>query len=193
MKMDLTPLLVAFSFIFLNELGDKTQLAVITLCARNDWKSVLGGAMLAFALVDGLSVLIGKGFSEVIPALFIQTAGGIIFIVFGLYLLLHKESENENLKLVGDSSGFVSALFFVSLAEFGDKTQLAVIILAANYAEPFLVFLGVMLAFSTITVIGILVGRGLTRVVPKKYWRLVSALLFIGSGVIFLLQSTIFT
>ncbi len=191
--MDLTPFLIAFSFIFLNELGDKTQLAVITLCSRHNWKSVLGGAMLAFTLIDGLSVLAGKGVSEVVPAFWIQVIGGIIFIAFGSYLLSHKKSENESLKATRKGSGFISTLILISLAELADKTQLAVIILAAKYSEINMIFLGVISAFLTVTVIGILIGRGLVCMVPRKYLRVLSALLFIGSGLIFLLQPVIFT
>jgi len=191
--MDLTPFLIAFSFIFLNELGDKTQLAVITLCSRHNWKSVLGGAMLAFTLIDGLSVLAGKGVSEVVPAFWIQVIGGIIFIAFGSYLLSHKKSENESLKATRKGSGFISTLILISLAELADKTQLAVIILAAKYSEINMIFLGVISAFLTVTVIGILIGRGLVYMVPRKYLRVLSALLFIGSGLIFLLQLVIFT
>jgi len=191
--MDLTPFLIAFSFIFLNELGDKTQLAVITLCSRHGWKSVLGGAMLAFTLIDGLSVLAGKGVSEVVPAFWIQIVGGIIFIAFGFYLLSHKKSENKSLKAIRKGSGFISTLILVSLAELGDKTQLAVIILAAKYSEVNTIFLGVIFAFLTVTIVGILIGRGLVHLVPKKYLRVLSALLFIGSGLIFLLQPVIFT
>jgi len=191
--MNLIPFLAAFSFIFLAELGDKTQLAVITLCSRHDWKVVLSGAMLSFALIDGLSVLVGRGIAEVVPLFWIQIIGGVMFIAFGLYILLHKERENESFKLTEKSSGFISTLILISLAELGDKTQLAVIALAAEYAEVVMVFLGVISGFLAITVIGVLIGKGLIHLVPQRYLRLVSAVLFIGFGIIFLLQPIAFT
>ena len=152
--MGLNSFFTAFLLIFLTELGDKTQLAVITLSSKYGWRSVISGAMLAFALIDGLSILAGKSISEVIPSFWIQITGGILFIAFGLYLLLRKEAKNERLKIPGKTSGFVSALIFVSLTELGDKTQLAVIVLAAEYAETILIFLGVISAFLAITIIG---------------------------------------
>ena len=191
--MNLIPFLAAFSFIFLAELGDKTQLAVITLCSRHDWKVVLSGAMLSFALIDGLSVLVGRGIAEVVPLFWIQIIGGVMFIAFGLYILLHKERKNESFKLTEKSSGFISTLILISLAELGDKTQLAVIALAAEYAEVVMVFLGVISGFLAITIIGVLIGKGLIHLVPQRYLRLVSAVLFIGFGIIFLLQPIVFT
>ena len=191
--MNLIPFLAAFSFIFLAELGDKTQLAVITLCSRHDWKVVLSGAMLSFALIDGLSVLVGRGIAEVVPLFWIQIIGGVMFIAFGLYILLHKERGNESFKLTEKSSGFISTLILISLAELGDKTQLAVIALAAEYAEAIMVFLGVISGFLAITIIGILIGKGLIHLVPQRYLRLISAILFIGFGIIFLLQPIGFT
>ena len=191
--MNLIPFLAAFSFIFLAELGDKTQLAVITLCSRHNWKVVLSGAMLSFALIDGLSVLVGRGIAEVAPLFWIQIIGGVMFIAFGLYILLHKERKNESFKLTEKSSGFISTLILISLAELGDKTQLAVIALAAEYAEVIMVFLGVISGFLAITIIGVLIGKGLIHLVPQRYLRLVSAVLFIGFGIIFLLQPIVFT
>jgi len=191
--MDLIPFLAAFSFIFLAELGDKTQLAVITLCSRHNWKDVLSGAVLSFALIDGLSVLVGRGIAEVMPLFWIQIIGGVMFIAFGLYILLHKERKNESFKLTEKSSGFISTLILISLAELGDKTQLAVIALAAEYAEAIMVFLGVISGFLAITIIGVLIGKGLIHLVPQRYLRLISAILFIGFGIIFLLQPIVFT
>ena len=191
--MNLITFLAAFSFIFLAELGDKTQLAVITLCSRHDWKVVLSGAMLSFALIDGLSVLVGRGIAEVVPLFWIRIIGGVMFIAFGLYILLHKERENESFKLTEKSSGFISTLILISLAELGDKTQLAVIALAAEYAEAIMVFLGVISGFLAITIIGVLIGKGLIHLVPQRYLRLISAILFIGFGIIFLLQPIVFT
>ena len=191
--MNLIPFLAAFSFIFLAELGDKTQLAVITLCSRHNWKAVLSGAVLSFALIDGLSVLVGRGIAEVVPLFWIQIIGGVMFIAFGLYILLHKERENESFKLTEKSSGFISTLILISLAELGDKTQLAVIALAAEYAEVIMVFLGVISGFLAITIIGVLIGKGLIHLVPQRYLRLTSAILFIGFGIIFLLQPIVFT
>jgi len=63
----------------------------------------------------------------------------------------------------------VPSFALVTIAELGNKTQLAVIALSAEYEFPLLVFTGVMMAFALVTGLGAIVGKVLTRVVPLKY------------------------
>jgi putative Ca2+/H+ antiporter (TMEM165/GDT1 family) len=62
--------------------------------------------------------------------------------------------------------------------ELGDKTQLAVIALAAESEFPLMVFVGVMLAFTLVTGLGATVGATLTKFVPLKYIQLASGIVF---------------
>jgi len=70
--------------------------------------------------------------------------------------------------------------------ELGDKTQLAVVSLAAEYDAPILVFVGVMLAFAALTGLGVVLGSAISKRVPLKYVRIGSGLLFIVFGVLFI-------
>jgi len=79
-----------------------------------------------------------------------------------------------------------STFSLVALMELGDKTQLAVISLAAEYDAPILVFVGVMLAFVALTGLSVLVGAALSRWVPMRYIRIGSGLLFLLFGVLFI-------
>ena len=57
--MDLTPLIASFTLFSLMEFGDKTHIAVITLSMKHKPFLVFAGALGAFAVVDGASVLVG--------------------------------------------------------------------------------------------------------------------------------------
>ena len=57
----ITIFLVSFGLIFTAELGDKTQLMVLSLALRYGGRPVLAGAILAFALLSGSAALVGKG------------------------------------------------------------------------------------------------------------------------------------
>jgi putative Ca2+/H+ antiporter (TMEM165/GDT1 family) len=70
--------------------------------------------------------------------------------------------------------------------ELGDKTQLAVVSLSAEYDAPVMVFIGVMLAFAELTTLGVVLGAAISRWVPLKYVRIGSGLLFIVFGVLFI-------
>jgi len=79
----------AFGVLFLAELGDKTQLAVITMTA--DSKSPLAvflGASLALVLVSLLGVIFGAVLGQYIPVEWLQRIVAIAFIVIGILMLL---------------------------------------------------------------------------------------------------------
>ncbi len=72
------------------------------------------------------------------------------------------------------------ALLFV--AELGDKTQLAVINMTCKHQKPWSVFLGAALALTAVTLIGVLCGQAITRVVPGPVLQKISAVLFVVLG-----------
>jgi len=76
--MDFLPLLASFGLILVAELGDKTQLAVISLSSKRKSKSVFVGALLAFAVVDGISALAGGAVAALIPAFWIGLGAGAL-------------------------------------------------------------------------------------------------------------------
>ena len=61
---------------------------------------------------------------------------------------------------------FFATFITVFLAELGDKTQLAALLLSAQSGRPLLVFLGASLALISSSLVGVLVGRWLANVVP---------------------------
>jgi putative Ca2+/H+ antiporter (TMEM165/GDT1 family) len=82
MTLDLLPLLSTFAIVALAEFGDKTQIAVVSLSAKHRPRSVFIGALLAFALVDGVSALIGGAIAPFISAFWIGLGAGISFLIF---------------------------------------------------------------------------------------------------------------
>ena len=81
----------AFVTLFLAELGDKTQLAVITMTAKTESRlAVFLGASLALVLVSLLGVLLGGVLSQYIPTEWLQRIVAVAFIVIGILMLLGK-------------------------------------------------------------------------------------------------------
>ena len=85
--MDLTPLVASFVLVVVAELGDKTQIAVVTLSSRFRAFSVFSGAMLAFLLTTGIAVAVGDALSLALPAFWIRVIVATIFLVFGFYTI----------------------------------------------------------------------------------------------------------
>ncbi|MBU3965827.1 MAG: TMEM165/GDT1 family protein [Euryarchaeota archaeon] len=183
--MDLTPLLTTFSLIALAEFGDKTQLAVIALSTRYDRRKVFTGVILAFALVTGLGVLVGDVIYRFIPQDVIRILAGLLFVAFGVIMLLSKEScETEDAAPIGNP--LLSAFSMIALAEMGDKTQLSAVTLVAKYESPYLVFTGALLALGLISLVGIFLGKKLCEIVPLSKIKLGAGALFILFGIMFL-------
>ncbi len=81
----------AFLTLFLAELGDKTQLAVITMTASTESKvSLFLGAASALVVVTIIGVLVGGVLSEYIPTVWLQRIVASAFIVIGVLMLLGK-------------------------------------------------------------------------------------------------------
>ncbi|CAN5325966.1 TMEM165/GDT1 family protein [soil metagenome] len=79
----------AFLTLFLAELGDKTQLAVITMTASTESKvSVFLGASLALVLVTLLAVLVGGVLTQWVPAEWLQRIVAVAFITIGVLMLI---------------------------------------------------------------------------------------------------------
>jgi len=188
--MNLTSLIASFVLVAVAELGDKTQIAVITLSSRFKALSVFSGAMLAFLLTTGIAVAIGDALTIVFPTFWIRIAAAAIFLVFGFYTIISRKGE-EQVKTREARNAVFSSFSLITLMELGDKTQFAVIALSAEYKFPLLVFLGVMLAFALITGIGVTAGTALMRCVPLKYIQLGSGLVFILFGIIFLVSAVL--
>jgi len=82
--------------------------------------------------------------------------------------------------------GWVTVFFTtattVFLAELGDKTQLAALLLSAESGRPLVVFLGASLALICSSLVGVLLGRWLSRMVPAHQLERGAGLLMLALG-----------
>jgi Ca2+/H+ antiporter, TMEM165/GDT1 family len=195
--MDWTTLLSTFGLLFVAELGDKTQLVVIsqTCKHRRAWPVFLGGA-LALTAVTGVGVAFGRLVAMLVPALLMKRIAAAAFVLMGLYILFElirsrgeaascptaepacDAAENRRRNWIAFSSTF--ALLFV--AEMGDKTQLAALSMATEAPSPWPVFIGGSLALTLVTALGVVFGQGLCKIIPERALKLVSAGAFIVIG-----------
>ena len=87
--MDWKLIASTFGVIFLAELGDKTQLAAISLSASSRKPlSVLIGASVALTAVSAIGVVVGAGLTEVVPIPVIRKVAAAAFVLIGLAMLL---------------------------------------------------------------------------------------------------------
>ncbi|HEV2763195.1 MAG TPA: TMEM165/GDT1 family protein [Pyrinomonadaceae bacterium] len=89
--MDWRVVLTTFGAIFLAEMGDKTQLAAMTMAAetKKPWAVFLGSA-LALVCVSAVGVFVGGALGQYLPLVWIKRAAAVMFIVIGVLILLDK-------------------------------------------------------------------------------------------------------
>jgi putative Ca2+/H+ antiporter (TMEM165/GDT1 family) len=87
--MDWRVFFTTFSLVFLAELGDKTQLATLSLAASGRSRLVVFlGAAAALVLTTSIAVLLGAGLARLVPPSWIQRAAGVGFLVMGVLFLI---------------------------------------------------------------------------------------------------------
>lgn len=171
--------LIPFVTISLAEIGDKTQLALFCLASRTHKRaSLLLGALLAFAINDGLAIVLGEFMSQVIPLVYVKIIAGVVFIGFGLLTLLKSSDESMKCEV---KNPFATAFTMIIVSEMGDKTQIATALFAASY-EPFTVFLGVLSALGLLSAVAIYLGQSLFAKIEPRLQSYLAGSLFILIG-----------
>lgn len=196
----LYPFFIAFILIFLAELGDKTQLLILSFASKSKTRNILLGIAIGTFFSHGLAIIFGGsiGALQNETVLFVlKFITYITFLMLGIIGFLPKkdnntEHENNLLKHLGKSS--LNYVFIIAIAimvgELGDKTFLATMGLGLEYPRFKLALIaGSILGMVVSNSIAILFGKFLERKIKKKYIEIVSNLIFIVFGIIgFIMQ-----
>jgi putative Ca2+/H+ antiporter (TMEM165/GDT1 family) len=89
--MDWRVFLTTFGVIFLAEMGDKTQLAAMTMAAqtKRPW-AVFIAAALALTAVSAIGVVVGSVIGDYIPLIWVKRVAAVAFILIGVLMLMNK-------------------------------------------------------------------------------------------------------
>ncbi|WP_242111487.1 TMEM165/GDT1 family protein [Luteimonas aquatica] len=167
----------------LAEIGDKTQLLALLLAARyrRPWPIVAGilvSTMLNHALAGSLGAMLTQWFSPGAMRWFV--AGS--FIAVALWTL-KPDKLDEGASALPPHGAFVATTIAFFLAEIGDKTQVATVLLAAKYSPLWQVVVGTTLGMLLANVPVVVLGSRFADRLPLKAARIVAALLFLALGV----------
>jgi putative Ca2+/H+ antiporter (TMEM165/GDT1 family) len=176
-----TPISTSYALIIAAEIGDKSQLVCMSLAARHRATPVILGAIAAFALLNTLAVMFGVAIANWVPDYIVASVVAILFALFGLHAVFFGEEDSEGEGLPEKSSHgiFLTTFLLITVAEFADKTQLAVVALSST-ALPLAIWVGATLALATTTIIGVAVGRSLLNKMPLPILHKVGGLMFIA-------------
>lgn len=179
---------VAFAVVFVAELGDKTQLVAMSLAARYRTITVLAGITIAYAITNGISVLVGGLLGAALPTTAISVAGAVAFFGFAIWTLRDDEDDDDGAEQIGGRSVLMSIIGAMVFAELGDKTMLATATLAAR-GSPLLTWAGATLGITASGALAVAVGSVLGDRLPRRTIRIAAAALFALFGVLLLVDA----
>jgi putative Ca2+/H+ antiporter (TMEM165/GDT1 family) len=162
--------------------GEKGQLVIAGLATVHNPYVVAGGAATAFGGWTILEILLGNALKGALPVVYLDAAAAGLFVLFAIWILydgattdeattsdtsssktvLRETSSSREGDISDDSltasnlEGYFSSFSAMAVAEFGDKTQLITISLAATYGANPAIWLGEMAAIvpiSTLTAV----------------------------------------
>lgn len=180
--------------IFLSELGDKTQLLVLSFTSKHKASTILLGIALGSFLSHGVAILFGS----VLGNLENNNIHNILelityssFILLGIITLLSKDdntdsTQNKTLlkkltKLPINYSLIIGTV--IAIGEFGDKTFLASIGLGVKYSSyKLLLILGAVLGMVVSDFLAIFLGKFLNNKISEKTMKKISGILFLIFG-----------
>ncbi len=169
----------SFALIAAAEIGDKSQLVCMTLASKHRAAPILLGAIAAFALLNSLAVIFGVAIASWLPEYMVAAAVAILFAGFGIHSLrVDEEEDNEAIKEKSGHGIFFTTFLLIILAEFGDKTQLAVVALSSA-AVPAAVWFGSTLALASTSALGVLAGRTILQKIPLVWLHKISGIIFL--------------
>ena len=169
----------SYLLILVAEIGDKSQIVCMVLAARYRAAPVISGSILAFVLLNTLAVTFGVAMTEFLPQKFIFAIVAILFAAFAVHAFrVNYEQDDEKITLVSNRHLFLSTFLLITVAEIGDKTQLAVVGLSTS-SNPVAVWIGATLALFTTSALGVWAGRTILKKMPMMVLHRISGSLFL--------------
>ena len=179
---------IATLMVLIAEIGDKTQLLALLLACRyrKPWTITLA-IFIATVANHGASAWIGQWAAGLFSPDILKWVVGISFLAVAGWTLIPDEMGDDEAGF-HRFGPFMATLILFFLAEIGDKTQVATVVLAASYQPLFMVILGTTLGMLLANVPVVFLGNGLAQKLPLDWIRRVAAALFAILGVLTLLS-----
>ena len=177
--------LVSSGIVALAEMGDKTQLLALILAARfrKPWPIVLG-IFTATVVNHGLAGAVGAWVNSLIGPDAMRWILGLSFIGMAIWMLIPDKMDDEGVSEHSRWGVFGTTVVAFFLAEMGDKTQIATVMLAAQYNAYLWVVIGTTLGMMLANAPVVWLGDKLVKKVPIRWVHVISALIFLVLGVI---------
>ena len=182
--------LVSAGVVALGEIGDKTQLLALVLAARfRRPVPIILGILAATLANHALAGLLGNLFRTLVPAEVLRWLVALSFFAVALWALKPDKLDADVRPPATRWGVFGVTVVAFFIAEMGDKTQVATVLLAAKFASLAAVVFGTTLGMLLANVPVVLIGNVASAKIPFRAVRVAAALLFAALGVYALFAS----
>lgn len=192
------PFIISFLLIFVSELGDKTQLLVLSFASSLKAKTILLGVALGSLLSHGIAIMFGSFLGNIDNLkfqYFLKIGTYLSFIAFGIITLIKLDNKNEknnqnNRKNLKNNLAYIIFIALtIAIGELGDKTFLASIGLGIEYSTcKISLICGAISGMIISDLIAILFGKALSHKIPENIMQKLSGILFLIFGFIGILN-----
>ncbi len=166
------------------EIGDKTQLLSLFLVVRYGQRlPIIVGIFVATVLNHALSAWLGAWIARFIPEAWLPWILAASFLAIAAWLLIPDKDDAEDSRFLGMGAFMATTVMFF-LAEIGDKTQVATVVLAARFTETLWVVLGTTVGMLIANIPVIMAGRWLMERLPLATARISASLLFVVLAIV---------
>src|SRR3954470_21931959 len=160
-------------------MGDKTQLLAFLLAARfKKPVPIIAGIFVATAVNHGIAGALGAWITTALSPQVMRWVLGASFIGMAVWTLIPDKIEKDEARVAHRFGIFGATLVTFFLAEMGDKTQIATVMMAAHYGAPLIVVIGTTLGMLIADVPAVFIGDKLSGKLPLRQIRLLAAALF---------------
>ncbi len=177
---------ISTGIVALAEMGDKTQLLALVLAARfrKPWP-IIAGILVATLANHGLAGALGAWVTTVLGPQTLRWVLGLSFLAMAVWMLVPDKLDDDGAAQNASRWGvFGTTLVAFFVAEMGDKTQIATIMLAARYDAYGWVVAGTTLGMMLANAPVVWLGERVTRLVPLRVVHGVSAAVFALLGLL---------
>jgi putative Ca2+/H+ antiporter (TMEM165/GDT1 family) len=177
--------LVSTGVVALGEIGDKTQLLTLLLAARyRKPLPIIAGIAVATLLNHALASALGDAFARWLDPDWLRWALGLSFLAVAVWMLVPDRLDTAPADARSRLGVFGVTVVAFFLAEMGDKTQVATVMLAAKYASVWVVTAGTTLGMLIANVPAALLGERVLRWLPVAWVHRIAATVFALFGVL---------
>jgi len=175
---------VSTGVVALGEIGDKTQLLALLLAARfRRPLPIIAGILVATLLNHAGASALGAWLTRVVDPRWMRWALGISFLAVAVWMLIPDQADDAEGHGSGRLGVFGVTTIAFFLAEMGDKTQIATVMLAARYQNLVVVTAGTTLGMMIANVPAVLLGDKAVKFVPIAWVHRIAAVVFAILGV----------